>query len=64
MMPRVRDGSGMSHLIGTQRGFFVPGEPGIPEILGNPGGGGNPENPRFCVETARTPKVRPSAFNP
>ena len=37
--------------------FFVPGEPGTPQILGNPGGGGIPENPRLCVETARMPKV-------
>ena len=28
---------GRSHLVSAQRGFFVPGDPGTPQLLGNPG---------------------------
>ena len=32
-----------SHLMSTQRGFFVPGEPGTPQLQGKSERRGNPE---------------------
>ena len=50
-----------SHLMSTHRGFFVPGDPGTPQLSENPGDGEIQKKPvlclnqccKFCCERAR-----------